>query len=116
MHTDDDVVQFGPLIGLATELFESFNGVFRYCSILSNHLAPSRDIAIQLADQEGLKHRLTGGWWLSSADEKWERAGPGVRNFMAEHPVLQKLVGWTEKKVVKQGIVISHSRTLRALG
>ncbi|KAJ7144252.1 hypothetical protein C8R44DRAFT_827441 [Mycena epipterygia] len=105
VHTDDDVVQFDPLIGLATELFESFNGVFRYCSILSNHLAPSRDIARQLADQEGLKHHLTGGWWLSSVDEKWECAGPGVRHFMTEHPVLQKLVGWTEKKAVKHGDV-----------
>ncbi|KAJ6494368.1 hypothetical protein C8R45DRAFT_771753, partial [Mycena sanguinolenta] len=44
-HTDEGVIQFGPLIGVATENFESFNGVFRFCSILSNHLAPSRDIA-----------------------------------------------------------------------
>ncbi|KAJ7687158.1 hypothetical protein B0H17DRAFT_1160505 [Mycena rosella] len=101
IHTDEDVVQFGPLIGLATELFESFNAVFRYCSILSNHLAPSRDIAIQLADQEGLKHRLTGGWWSSGSDANWQRAGPGVRNFMADHPILQRLVGWTEKKSSK---------------
>ncbi|KAJ7689562.1 hypothetical protein B0H17DRAFT_1160101 [Mycena rosella] len=101
IHTDEDMVQFGPLIGLATELFESFNAVFRYCSILSNHLAPSRDIAIQLADQEGLKHRLTGGWWSSGSDANWQRAGPGVRNFMADHPILQRLVGWTEKKSSK---------------
>ncbi|KAJ7250963.1 hypothetical protein C8J57DRAFT_1437578 [Mycena rebaudengoi] len=87
VHTDEDVVQFGPLIGVATEVFESFNGVFRYCSILSIHLAPSRDIAQQLGDQEGLKHRITRGC--------------GVRHFMAEHPVLQKLVGWAEEKIVK---------------
>ncbi|KAJ7795671.1 hypothetical protein B0H14DRAFT_3114648 [Mycena olivaceomarginata] len=59
---------FGPLIGLC------FGG---------------RDIAIQLADQEGLKHRLTGGFWPS---------GSGVRDFLSKHPILQKLVGWTEKK------------------
>ncbi|KAJ7280990.1 hypothetical protein C8J57DRAFT_1501189 [Mycena rebaudengoi] len=103
VHTDEDVVQFGPLIGVATEVFESFNGAFRYCSISSNHLAPSRDIAQQLGDQEGLKHRITGGWWPSGVDGKWERAGSGVRRFMAEHPVLQKLVGWTEQKIVKHG-------------
>ncbi|KAJ7467555.1 hypothetical protein FB451DRAFT_1340448 [Mycena latifolia] len=102
VHIDDDVVQFGPLVGAITEGFESFNGVFRYCSILSNHLAPSRDIAIQLADQEGLKHRLTGGRWATT-DGKWEQAGPGVRHFLAEHPVLQKLVGWTERNVVNHG-------------
>ncbi|KAJ7937548.1 hypothetical protein B0H13DRAFT_1852520 [Mycena leptocephala] len=103
VHTDEDVIQFGPLVGVATEIFESFNGVFRYCSILSSHLAPSRDIALQLGDQEGLKHRITGGFWLSGVDGKWERAGSGVRSFMAEHPVLQKLVGWTEAQVVKPG-------------
>ncbi|KAJ7306913.1 hypothetical protein DFH08DRAFT_927472 [Mycena albidolilacea] len=101
VHTDDDVVEFGPLIGLATEIFESFNGVFRYCSILSNHLAPSRDIARQLADQEDLKHRLAGGWWPCGEDGKWERAGTGVRHFMAEHPILQKLLGWTEPSSMK---------------
>ncbi|KAJ7140471.1 hypothetical protein C8R43DRAFT_1131421 [Mycena crocata] len=106
VHLDEDAVDFGPLVGLATELFEAFNGVFRYCSILSNHLAPSPDIAGQLADQEGLKHRLTGGWWPSTdqdADGKWVQAGPGVRQFISQHPILQRLVGWTEKKVVTHG-------------
>jgi hypothetical protein len=49
-------------MGAATEIFESFNTIFRYYSILSNHLAPSHDIAVQLRDQGGLKHCLTGGW------------------------------------------------------
>ncbi|KAJ7032262.1 hypothetical protein C8F04DRAFT_1211182 [Mycena alexandri] len=100
---DEDVVQFGPLIGVATELFESFNGVFRLCSVLSNHLAPSGDIAVQLGDQEGLKHRLTGGRWPIGEDGRWERAGSGVRQFMAEHPVLQRLMGWTEPSSMKHG-------------
>ncbi|KAJ7035837.1 hypothetical protein C8F04DRAFT_1340815 [Mycena alexandri] len=93
-HTPEDIIAFGPLVGVATEIYEAFNAVFRFCSILSNHLAPSRDIALQLADQEGLKHRLTGGWWPNSEGE-WERAGAGVRGFLATRPVLQKLVGWT---------------------
>ncbi|KAJ7021121.1 hypothetical protein C8F04DRAFT_1213895 [Mycena alexandri] len=73
-HTPEDVVAFGPLIGVMTEMYGCFNAVFRYCSILSNHLAPSRDIALQLADQEGLKHRLTGGWWPSETEGEWEPA------------------------------------------
>ncbi|KAJ7501671.1 hypothetical protein B0H11DRAFT_1855349 [Mycena galericulata] len=103
-HIGDDALEFGPLVGIATEVFECFNGVFRYCSIFSNHLAPSRDIALQLGDQEGFKHRLTGGWWLSSTDNVWQRAGSGVRHFMGAHPVLQKLLGWSEpKSVLKHG-------------
>ncbi|KAJ7854678.1 hypothetical protein B0H14DRAFT_3085480 [Mycena olivaceomarginata] len=93
-HLDEDVTAFGPLIGLMTEVFECFNAIFRFCSILSNHRAPSRDIAIQLADQEGLKHRLTGGWWPTENGE-WEQAGPRAREFLEARPVLQRLIGWT---------------------
>ncbi|KAJ7159995.1 hypothetical protein C8R43DRAFT_1177588 [Mycena crocata] len=102
-HIDDDAVEFGPLVGVATEIYEAFNAVFRYCSILSNHLAPSRDIAIQLGDQEGLKHRLTGGRWSVGENRDWQPAGPGVRHFLGSHPVLQKLLGWSEGKVLKHG-------------
>ncbi|KAJ7169264.1 hypothetical protein C8R43DRAFT_1155871 [Mycena crocata] len=105
VHVDDDVVEFGPLIGVMTEIFECFNAIFRYCSILSNHLAPSRDITVQLADQEGLKHRLTGGLWPQVNSDEWVKAGPGVREFMAKHPLLQKLLGWTENKVLVHGAV-----------
>ncbi len=62
-HLLEDIRSFGPLVSVATEISEAFNAVFRYCLILSNHLAPSRDIAVQLANQEGLKHHLIGGWW-----------------------------------------------------
>ncbi|KAJ7018959.1 hypothetical protein C8F04DRAFT_902466, partial [Mycena alexandri] len=94
VHIEEDAVEIGPLIGAMTEIFECFNAIFRFCSILSNHLAPSRDIAIQPGDQEGLKHRLTGGWWQNNVGG-WQRAGPGVRHFMVKHPLLQKLLGWT---------------------
>ncbi|KAF8883784.1 hypothetical protein CPB85DRAFT_1493392 [Mucidula mucida] len=103
-HIPDDITSFGPLVGVATEIYECFNAVFRYCSILSNHLAPSRDIALQLADQEGLKHRLIGGWWQDEKGE-WIRAGDGVRQYMCKQPVLRKLLGWTEKPALLIGSV-----------
>ncbi|KAJ7723007.1 hypothetical protein DFH07DRAFT_783692 [Mycena maculata] len=61
-HAPTDVRMFGPLLGAITEAFESFNGVFRGASILSNHRAPSRDIAVQLADQEGGSNICLLGW------------------------------------------------------
>ncbi|KAF8918454.1 hypothetical protein CPB85DRAFT_1468926 [Mucidula mucida] len=103
-HIPDDITSFGPLVGVATEIYECFNAVFRYCSILSNHLAPSRNIALQLADQEGLKHRLIGGWWQDEKGE-WIRAGDGVCQYMCEQPVLRKLLGWTEKPALLIGYV-----------
>jgi hypothetical protein len=101
-HTKGDILRHGPLLGSITESFECFNAVFRWCSVLSNHLAPSRDIARQLAHQEGLKHQLTGGWWLSSAGP-WEQGGTAVRDFLSQRPILQALLGWTDPKELEQG-------------
>ncbi len=70
VHLKADILRFGPLVGVAAEGFECYNAIFRFCSIFSNHLAPSRDIAFQLAKQEILKHRLTGGWW-PTAEGAW---------------------------------------------
>ncbi|KAJ7868525.1 hypothetical protein B0H14DRAFT_2346529, partial [Mycena olivaceomarginata] len=103
-HIDFDAIQLGPLIAMATEIFESFNAVFRYCSIYSNHLAPSRDIAIQFGRQETVKHQLTGGRWMSKSTGDWHGAGSGVRHFIEKHPILQRLVGWTPEKQLKHGI------------
>jgi len=97
MHICEDIIQFGPLVGVATEIFECFNAVFHMCSILSNHCAPSRNIIYQLADQEGMKHCLTGGFWLSSKDSStWECAGLAVCDFLTQKLLLQKLYGWTD--------------------
>ncbi|KAJ6631589.1 hypothetical protein B0H10DRAFT_2159828 [Mycena sp. CBHHK59/15] len=102
-HLDFDTIQLGPLIAMATEIFESFNAVFHYCSIYSNHLAPSRDIANQFGRQETVKHQLTGGRWMSKSTGDWHVAGPGVLHFIEKHPILQRLVGWTPGKQMKHG-------------
>lgn len=91
-HIQEDVLRFGPLVGVATEVFECFNAIFRFCSILSNHLAPSCDIAYKLAAQETMKHFLSGGWWFSRNGE-WVQPGSAVRHFLASNEVLQALCG-----------------------
>ena len=102
VHLKADILRFGPLVGVATEIFECFNAIFRFCSIYSNHLAPSRDIALQLASQEVLKHRLTGGWWPAH-DGEWKRPGPSVHHFMHDHPTLQAHLGWTKNEMPVNG-------------
>ncbi|KZV67950.1 hypothetical protein PENSPDRAFT_583177, partial [Peniophora sp. CONT] len=99
VHTPDDIWHFGPLINEITEMYEAFNSVFRACSVHSNHLAPSRDIAIQLADQESLKHRITGGWMHSREDGTWTQAGPGVREFLHKNPQIQHFYGWLSQNL-----------------
>ncbi|THU86694.1 hypothetical protein K435DRAFT_868003 [Dendrothele bispora CBS 962.96] len=61
-HLEEDVRAIGVLLGAITENYEGYNAVFQYASILSNHRAPSQDIAVQIAEQEALRHRLTRGW------------------------------------------------------
>ncbi|KAJ7477828.1 hypothetical protein B0H11DRAFT_2029400 [Mycena galericulata] len=39
--------------------------------------------------------------WFCRAANEWRRAGPGVRHFMSAHPVLQRLLGWSEQKALK---------------
>ncbi|KAF7344774.1 hypothetical protein MVEN_01638400 [Mycena venus] len=62
-HIVEDAVRFGPPIRNATKVFECFNAIFRLCSILSNHQAPSRDIARKFASMDRMKHILSGGHW-----------------------------------------------------
>jgi hypothetical protein len=101
-HLPDDIRRYGPLIGEATETFECFNAIFRFCSVLSNHQAPSRDIAIQLADQEGFKQRVTGGWWPSGSGG-WERSGPGVRGSLRRYTMLKNNLGWADDTIAPPG-------------
>ena len=102
VHLKSDIIRFGPLVGHSTEVFECFNAIFRFCSVFSNHLAPSRDIAIQLASQEALKHRLTGGWW-PTVNGEWARPGSSLRSFMHACPTLQALIGWTSAEQLTNG-------------
>jgi len=92
-HIKEDIIRFGPMVGVASEVFEGFNTIFRYCSILSNHLAPSRDIAHQLSKQETVKHILSGGRWFDKT-KGWTSPGPSVQGFVTKNPMLQALIGW----------------------
>lgn len=95
-HIPDDIRDYGPLVGEATEVFECFNAVFCSCSILSNHQAPSRDIAIQLGGQDGFKQRISGGWWKTESGD-WVQAGLAVREKLFEDPVLRNNLGWASE-------------------
>ncbi|KAJ7477868.1 hypothetical protein B0H11DRAFT_1917029 [Mycena galericulata] len=92
-HLPDDARSFGPLIGIATEIFESFNAVFRAASVLSNHRAPSRDIARQLANQEGARAVALGSSWLDVESQEWRSAGPSIKRFMNAQPSLKRMMG-----------------------
>ncbi|KAF8887471.1 hypothetical protein CPB84DRAFT_1816628 [Gymnopilus junonius] len=71
----------------------NFNSIFHACSIVSNHLAPSCDIANQLAWQETVKHLLSGGWWQDKQEE-WTWPGASLwhnDNKLQKH----QAISWT---------------------
>ncbi|TFK59759.1 hypothetical protein BDN72DRAFT_873007 [Pluteus cervinus] len=93
VHLREDIRRFGPLVGVATEIYESFNSVFRLCSVHSNHNAPSRDIAQQFSHLESTKHILFSGWIpvkpiddsaQAPTHQEWRQAGSAVRDLIRE--------------------------------
>jgi hypothetical protein len=92
-HLREDIIIFGPLLGIATETFECFNAIFQFCSILSNHLALSHDIALQLAEQGVLRHFLSGGS-SRAVTEEWKSAALSVTNLLWDNQFLVALLGY----------------------
>lgn len=94
-HTPQHIRNNGPALGFSTEIFECWNAVFRLCSVLSNHQAPSHDIAEAIAHLERFKHQVSGGWWKDS-NGQYVSAGGSVRDFMHTNKQLQRRLGWVE--------------------
>ncbi|EPQ52923.1 hypothetical protein GLOTRDRAFT_46299 [Gloeophyllum trabeum ATCC 11539] len=112
-HILEDIRRFGPALLFATEIFECWNAIFRLCSVLSNRQAPSRDIALTLADMERFKHQVSGGWWRSDSG-KYVRAGENVRAFLRENPQLQRRLGWVDTCSLQIGSVKMVARRKRS--
>ncbi|KAJ6612631.1 hypothetical protein B0H10DRAFT_2279214 [Mycena sp. CBHHK59/15] len=100
-HIVEDAVRFGPPIRNSTEVFECFNAIFRLCSILSNHQAPSRDIALKFASMDRTKHILSGGFW--KFDDEWVCAGPNVLSGLKNMPIIQRHLGWVPPRTLIAG-------------
>lgn len=105
-HLPGDIRRFGPAILFATEGFECWNAIFRLCSVLSNHQAPSHDIGVTLADMERFKHQVSGGWWKAHESEQYVQAGRKVISFLDKNKDLQRRLGWMDKSKPKPGLFI----------
>ncbi|KAH9917046.1 hypothetical protein B0H21DRAFT_850669 [Amylocystis lapponica] len=112
-HLLQDIRRFGPTVLYSTEIFECWNAVFRFCSVLSNHQAPSRDITVTLAGMERFKHQVSGGWWCN-ADGQYIRAGENVRTFLHSNPALQRRLGWVDPENLVAGTVKLESQAKQA--
>ncbi|KAJ6621713.1 hypothetical protein B0H10DRAFT_2215060 [Mycena sp. CBHHK59/15] len=103
LHIVQDIRRCGPSVRFSTEIFECFNAIFRLCLVLSNHQAPSRDIAFKFADLDRVKHILSGGFWLQ--DGVWVRAGKDVNRILCNTPIIQRHLGWAPPPTYIPGLV-----------
>ena len=94
-HLSSDVRRFGPAALYEVEGFEASNKTFRQCSVLSNHHAPSHDIAKTMARMERFKHIVSGGWWWDKARKRYVRADERITKHFASSTALQRHLGWT---------------------
>ncbi|KAL1758460.1 hypothetical protein FB107DRAFT_271880 [Schizophyllum commune] len=109
-HLIDDVRRFGPAIRNSTEVFECFNAIFRLCSVLSNHRAPSRDIAHKFSSMDRVKHILSGGYWREGG--VWVQAGKGVRGVLLSKPTIQRHLGWVPSPKSRVGEVLPEAKAI----
>ncbi|KAJ6629606.1 hypothetical protein B0H10DRAFT_1776091 [Mycena sp. CBHHK59/15] len=112
-HIPQNIRRRGPSVRFSTEVFECFNTIFRLCSVLSNHQAPSRDIALKFADLERIKHILSGGFWKQGSE--WISAGKDVRRLLVKTPVLQRHLGWAPKPEWISGLIKAHPKNKQAV-
>jgi hypothetical protein len=102
-HLPSDIRRFGLAVRSSTEVFEAFNAIFRYCVVLSNRQADSRDVARKFRSMDAMKHLLTGGYF--EQDGVLQQAGPAVREILKNAPVIQQHLGWTPLKTPSPGRV-----------
>jgi hypothetical protein len=117
-HLADDVAQFGPAPGFATESFESFNSTMRGVLIYSNRQAPSRDSARRFYECAVLRHVVSGGFYRQPGNKfEWVQCGSSIiKEF--ENPSVSKLFGYQHRRlrfertvwsaVTKQPLPISY--------
>ncbi|KAJ7460180.1 hypothetical protein FB451DRAFT_1045417, partial [Mycena latifolia] len=103
LHLPFFIRRFGPAVLFSTERYEAYNAVFRACSIYSNRLTPSRDIAWSFAGIDRVKHIVTGGWWRDSRSRKWTCANPRVLRHILDHPEMAAMVGLPTKVAHEPG-------------
>ncbi|KAJ3545720.1 hypothetical protein NMY22_g2322 [Coprinellus aureogranulatus] len=113
-HLPAHIRRFGPAVRFATEVFESYNTIFRMSSILSNHLAPSRDIARKNVDLDRVKHVLSGGYWWDDKANSWTHAGDAVSDILRKSPAIQRHLGWTPPAKFSPGSVRCRGKDKRA--
>ncbi|KAF8062389.1 hypothetical protein FPV67DRAFT_1422187 [Lyophyllum atratum] len=114
LHLPFYIRRFGPAVLFSTERYEAYNAVFRACSIYSNRLTPSRDIAWAFAGIDRVKHIVTGGWWKDTGSKKWVCASRNIMRHILHHPEFAAMVGLPTKVARQPGRVTTYPKSRKS--
>ncbi|KAI6149849.1 hypothetical protein BKA82DRAFT_135906, partial [Pisolithus tinctorius] len=106
---------FGPAILFSTKYFKSFNHVFHLESIYSNQQVPSHDTCQVFAEQDSVKHIVSGGFWLDKKTGAVQKASKDISTYMASHPhqcLLMGIPAVVQKDVGKFPCILYHFHRL----
>ncbi|KIJ40446.1 hypothetical protein M422DRAFT_49166 [Sphaerobolus stellatus SS14] len=78
VHIPEDIRNHGPLVRSETE--QSSGTIQRHCC--------------QVSRMDFTKHIVCGGYWYNKITDEWNCAGPGVRETLENHSLVQRLLGW----------------------
>ncbi|XP_033760463.1 uncharacterized protein LOC117342414 isoform X2 [Pecten maximus] len=112
-HVGDDILRHGPPSSYIEDAFEKMHGFIRQQIFNQNQHARSRYTASAFAEQEVLKHVISGGYFLQQ--EEWTQASENVQK-LAKIPTIQKYLGSsgsnnTERKEL--GVCCKADRTAK---
>ena len=115
VHAPMHIERHGPLPFSMAEVFERNNATMRHESVLSNHQAPSRDIARAFQEKRTFAHLLSGGRYRQE-DGTWTVAGSRILQ-MFNNPQIQQLIGYKPQDVLNVGKFgsIANARDTRIL-
>ncbi|KAH6876645.1 hypothetical protein BKA70DRAFT_1128177 [Coprinopsis sp. MPI-PUGE-AT-0042] len=117
LHLPSHIRRFGPAILFATENFESFNAIIRAKSVHSNRQAPSRDIAIQFAQANRVRHLMSGGMVLKYRELEGRSRIDGQAPSVPPRPTFSHRIGdWTSVGLGPRNILFGHCTPASYLG
>ncbi|EFP89671.2 uncharacterized protein PGTG_15634 [Puccinia graminis f. sp. tritici CRL 75-36-700-3] len=113
LHLPDSIRRFGPASLVATEKFESFNGLLRNASVHSNRHSPGRDLAISFANYECMRALGSGGDLFNYIENRYFRPSPQVTEMFKDR-MIQKAMGYNEQLANKSTTIIASYPTKKA--
>ncbi|KAH9818003.1 hypothetical protein DFH28DRAFT_926198 [Melampsora americana] len=101
VHLVQSIDRFGPLSLVATQKFESFNGILRIASIHTNRHNPGLHIARIFLYARMLRHLCSGGSFWDHKNHCQARAGKKLIKLFTKYQWVQKLfsynIDWNSK-------------------